>query len=220
MNDVLPELRTGGVMTAVIARRAAYIAFGLCLLAGMGAIVWRTLHGHADGAGHDLALTWLGAVIVAVLVWRAALVFKPVPGGDALLRASLVIPAIGLACVLPLTMHGLWALLIHSTAHAYDNWFDTSLRVVGFAHVVFMILFAVHAQQLASTKRPGMTIGAIYSWTVLASCVPLGMWILPEVLTAITGLPILVVMHVFDELAARERTALPALPVARVTSWT
>lgn len=207
-------------MTAVIARRAARIAFGLVLLAGMGAIVMRTLHGHPDGAGHDLALTWLGAVVAGAITWLVARWCKPVPGGDALLRASLVIPALGLAAVLPLSMHGLWALLIDSSAHAYDNWFDTSLHVVGFAHVVFMLLFAVHARQVASSERPGMTIAAIYGWTVLASCVPLGMWILPEVLTAITGLPILIVMHVFDAIAARERTALPALPLATVTSWT
>ena len=206
-------------MTAIVARRIAYIVFGLVLLAGMGAIVWRTLHGHPEGAGENLALTWLGAVVTAAVVWGVARVVKPVPGGDALLRASLVIPALGLACVLPLSMHGLWALLVGSSAHAYDNWFDTSLRVVGFAHVVFMLLFAVHARQLASTKRPGMSIAAIYGWTVLASCMPLGMWILPEVLTAITGLPILILLHVFDELAARERTALPALPLAKVTSW-
>ena len=207
-------------MTTVIARRAAYIAFGLVLLAGMGAIVWRTLHGHPDGAGQNLALTWLGAVVTAALVWAVARIAKPVPGGDELLRASLVIPALGLACVLPLSMHGLWALLINSTAHAYDNWFDTSLRVVGFAHVVFMLLFAVHARQLASSKRPHMSIAGIYGWTVLASCVPLGMWILPELLTAITGLPILVLLHVFDAVAEREREALPALPLAKVTSWT
>jgi hypothetical protein len=203
-------------MTAAVARRCGYIAFGLVLLAGMGAIVWRALHGHPDDAGQNLALTWLGAVVTAALVWGIARIVKPIPGGDALLRASLVIPALGLACALPLSMHGLWALLIHSSAHAYDDWFDTSLRVVGFAHVVFMLLFAVHARQLATTNRPAMSIAGIYGWTVLASCVPLGMWILPEVLTAITGLPILIVMLVFDEIAARERTALPALPRAIV----
>jgi hypothetical protein len=139
------------------------------------------------------------------------------PGGDALLTASLVVPALGLAAVLPLSVHGLWALATHDSGRGFDNWIDLSIRAVGFAHVVFALLFAVHARQLASAERAGVTIGDIYGWTVLASAVPFGMWILPELLTAITGLPILIVLHVFDQIAARERIALPALPRAIVS---
>lgn len=202
----------------VIGRRAGRIAFGAVLVLGMASLVMRALHGELHAASDDFIGMWITAFVARILVGAGVRQMRIVPRGDMLLTASLVVPAVGLALALPLTVHGLWLLLINSgNSRAFDNWFDTSLRVVGFAHVIFALLFAVHARQLATTERPGMSITAIYGWTVLASCVPLGMWILPELITAITGLPILIVMHVFDEIAARERTALPALPRAIVS---
>jgi hypothetical protein len=204
-------------VSAVIGRRAGRIAFGAALLAGMASIVVRSVHGDVRGAGHDLVVTWLAAIAIGAAVRLGVRWSRVFPGGDALLTASLVVPALGLAAVLPLSVHGLWALVTHGNARGFDQWFVLSVRVVGFAHVVFALLFAVHARQLARAERPGVTLGAIYGWTVLASAVPLGMWVLPEVITAVTGLPILVVLHVFDQIAARERTALPVLPRAIVS---
>ena len=48
-----------------------------------------------------------------------------------------------------------------------------------------------------------------------ASVIPWGLLFLPETLTLITGVAILPVLHLFTEVARREREALPVLPVAR-----
>ena len=39
---------------------------------------------------------------------------------------------------------------------------------------------------------------------------------IPEILTAITGIFVLPVLHIFDEIAERDRDALPSLPSAKV----
>ena len=154
-------------------------------------------------------LTWFAAVgiglIVRGIVWLAA----PAPRGDALLEASLVTPAIGLALILPLSLH-----MVVMTGE-FDSWVRLSVRVVGVAHVVFAALFGARAAGLARTATPRMSIGGIFVWSVLASFVP---WpfIIPQALTAVTGLFILPVIFVFDAIAAHERDALPALPSAKV----
>ncbi|MBV8761243.1 MAG: hypothetical protein JO257_28355 [Deltaproteobacteria bacterium] len=203
--------------SVVVARRLARIVFGAVLFIGAAVLALRSAHDHDAGAAHALATTWA----VAIGGWALVRLVVPIttrgaPAHDACLTESLVVPAVGLALVLPLTVHGLWGLLVGWHARDFDEWCGLAVRAVGFAHVVFALLFAVHARQLSTTERPGVSIAAIYGWTVMASTVPFGMWILPEAITAITGLPILIVLHVFDQIALRERTALPALPRAIV----
>ena len=214
----------------ILARRAGRIAFGLVLLLGMGSIAWEVIRGNslwgtfggpfsadADRAKLDaamtLAATWAAATavygIVRLAVWAAA----PAPRGDALLRASLIVPAVGLAFALPLTLHGLWFAM---TGGNFDAWVRLSVAVVGFAHVVFALTFGMRAAQLTRTARPTMTIGSIFLWSVCASVIPWGLLFLPETLTLITGVAILPVLHIFDAIARRERDALPVLPVARM----
>lgn len=209
--------------TAVLARRAGRIAFGLVLIAGAALVFWESNSDrdvlamlgvrHAAPSGFHaqsvFVLTWFAAVgiglIVRGIVWLAA----PAPRGDALLKASLVAPAVGLALILPLSLH-----MLVMTGE-FDSWVRMSIRVVGPAHVVFAVLFAARAAGLARTATPRVSIGAIFLWTVFASFVP---WpfIIPQALTAITGLFILPVIFVFDAIAAHERAALPALPAAKV----
>ena len=214
----------------ILGRRAGRIAFGIVLLLGMGSLAWQVIRGnslwdtfggpfsaeaerHTLGAGLTLAATWAAATavyaVVRVAVWASA----PAPRGDALLRASLVVPAVGLAFALPLTLHGLWFAM---TGGNFDAWVRLSVAVVGFAHVVFALTFGMRAAQLTRTARPTMTIGSIFLWSVCASVIPWGLLFLPETLTLITGVAILPVLHVFDAIARRERDALPTLPVARV----
>ena len=200
--------------SVVVARRLSRIVFGVILFVGAAVIALRSIHDHDEGAARTLATTWA----VAIGGWAITRVgARWLPARDAWLRESLVIPAVGLALVLPLTAHGLWAVMRGWSARDFDEWCGISIRIVGLAHVVFALMFAIHARQVATTERPGISIAAIYGWTVAASAVPLGMWILPELLTAVTGLPILIVLHVFDQIAGRERTALPALPRAIVS---
>lgn len=211
----------------VIARRAGRIAFGIALGAGMIALARFTfladprssalgaLQAHLgarDRTTAIIAATWLAAaasyVVVRLGVWLAA----PAPRGDALLRASLVVPAIGLALALPLGFHLVICVIAGGT---FDEWAALSVRAVGIAHLVFAATFAIRAAQLARTSTPAMSIGGIYGASVAASLIPWGPLVLPEIVTALTGLLVLPVLWAFDGLAARERMALVQLPAAR-----
>jgi hypothetical protein len=214
----------------ILGRRAGRLAFGIVLILGMGSLAWEVIRGHslweafggpfsveADheklGAAMTLAATWAAATIVYAIVRVAVWASAPAPRGDALLRASLVVPAVGLGLALPLTLHALWFAM---TGGNFDAWVRLSVAVVGFAHVVFALTFGMRAAQLTRTSRPTMTIGSIFLWSVCASVIPWGLLFLPETLTLITGVAILPVLHIFDAIARRERDALPALPVARL----
>jgi hypothetical protein len=208
-------------MTAaqILARRAARIAFGLALLAGMAFNVLEARRAQRWETARGFCVMWLGAVAAAAVTNVLIRWWKPVPQGDALLRASLVVPALGLAFALPLSIHLLFLTLIDGDVAHFGEWVGVSTWVVGFAHVVFALLFAVRARGLAESERPRMSVVAIYGWTVVASALPLGPLIIPEALTAITGLAVLPFMYAFDQIAARERAALPCMPRAIVASW-
>ena len=211
----------------VLARRAGRIAFGIALVAGMSLLAWFTLADprcsalaralDAHAGAHDVTSaiisgTWLAAaasyLVVRLAVWLAA----PAPRGDALLRASLVVPAIGLALALPLGFHLVICTLAGGELH---EWASASVRAVGIAHLVFAATFALRAAALARTSTPRISHQDIFLATVAASAIPLGMFVLPEILTAHTGLLVLPVLWAFDRLAERERDALAQLPAAR-----
>jgi hypothetical protein len=197
----------------VLARRAGRIAGGFVLMGGAFAVV-RAVHSTGPIEAQRLfEATWAIAIVAALVVRGIVWLVDPAPRGDALLAASLAIPAAGLALILPLSLH------MVVMQGDFDSWVRLSVTVVGLAHVVFAILFAARAAGLARTATPRVSIGAIFLWTVFASFVP---WpfIIPQVLTAITGLFMLPVLFLFDFLATRERAALPHMPLARVTSWT
>lgn len=203
----------------IIARRAARIAFGAALAVGMALNVEAAEHAHGAATAHGFCIMWLCAIAAAGITALLVLWASPAPRGDSLLHASLVVPAVGLALALPLTIHLLFFLLIGGDARGFGEWVGVSVRVVGLAHLVFAALFALRAHGLAETARPRMSIAELSAWTVLASAVPLGWLVIPEAVTLITGFAVMPVMFMFDAIAANERTALPALPHAIVESW-
>jgi hypothetical protein len=214
----------------ILGRRAGRIAFGTVLVVGMLAIVTRVVHdegvwGTFGGpfaasthsarldAARTLAGVWFWAAVAYAVVRFAVWWIAPLPRGGALLRASLVVPAVGLALALPLTAHALWFAM---TGGDFDAWVRLSIAVVGFAHVVFALTFGIRAAELARTPEPTMGIGNIFLWSVSASVIPWGLLLLPETLTLVTGVALLPVLHLFTLIARREREALPTLPTARI----
>jgi len=214
---------------SVIGRRGGRIAFGTALLVGMAVVVYGAIigpgawswlggpftHDLMHGRTHSiplLAATWLLALVAygaTRLIVRAA---APAPRGDAMLRASLVVPAVGIAFTVPLSIHAVAFALV---GEDFGGWICASCAAVGLAHVVFAVTFGIRAGQLARGE-PRMTVPRIYKWSVIASLVPCGMFLLPEILTAVTGLFVVPVMERFDAIALHEREALPVLPIARV----
>jgi hypothetical protein len=231
-SSVWVPLEAGGPTASaasMLSRRAGRIAFGTVLILGMAAEVYGAVRGPGAWAwvsrsfAHDevhgwthsgplLALTWLVALVAYAVVRLAVRAAAPPPRDDALLRESLVVPAVGIALALPLTIHGLFFLLVGGD---FGEWVAASVALVGLAHLVFALTFGMHAAQLARGE-PRMTIRRVFWWSVCASLVPGALFLLPEILTAITGLFVLPVLHMFDALARRDRDALPVLPVARI----
>jgi hypothetical protein len=219
----------GDSAASVLGRRAGRIAFGVVLILGMAAVVygaivgpgaWSWLGGwFAHDVMHDrthsiplLAATWLLALVAYGITRSVVTVARPAPRGDALLRPSLVVPAVGIALTLPLSIHAIPFLL---AGKDFRGWVCASIVGAGLAHLAFALAFGIHAAQLARGE-PRMTIRRIVKWSVIASLVPLGWVLLPELVTAITGLFVVPVLHRFDALARRDRDALPVLPTARL----
>ena len=120
-------------------------------------------------------------------------------------------PAVGVALALPLSIHGVGFLVVGGD---FGSWVAVSLFVTGLAHLVFALTFGMRAAQLARGEAR-MTIRRIFLWSTCASIVPIGFFIIPVVLTAVTGLFVMPALHAFDTIALRERDALPILPIAR-----
>jgi hypothetical protein len=205
---------------AVLGRRAGRIAFGAVLILGMAAQVYGavamslacgTVKGPPD-SGRLLAATWCLALlaygVTRLLVWVAG----PAPRGDAFLRKSLVVPAVGIAIALPLSIHGVGFLVVGGD---FGSWVAVSLFVTGLAHLVFALTFGMRAAQLARGEAR-MTIRRIFLWSTCASILPIGFFVIPVILTAVTGLFVMPALHAFDTIALRERDALPVLPIARI----
>jgi hypothetical protein len=200
------------VDSRLVVRQAARIVFGTILFIGAGAIVLRMPFGLF---GHEiadvLAWTWLAAICGA-LATRVVASFLPSGSPSrSLLHLSFVVPAIGIALVLPLSLHLIYFVLFEGDLRGFNEWATYSMVFAGLAHVVFATLTAVRASQLARGKSP-MGVGVIYAGSVAAGMIPLP--VIPCLLIAITGIPIVPLLHLMKPLAARERAALETLPRA------
>lgn len=204
-------------MNDVFARRAGRLAFGVVLLLGAVYLVLTMCFsghgGHEGDAARILEWTWLLAAGAGVAVWAIAAWLRAPTDSDAVLTESLVLPTLGAALLLPLTLHLLVFRLLdgHSWASEFDDWVGLSLVITGPAHLVFAILSAVRASKLA-IGLPAPSPLKIYGLTVAASCLPFVLLMaIPPVLVAITGLPILPLLYGMERLIARERAALAAV---------
>lgn len=203
------------------APQAARVTFGGVLLVGAVLVVERTrfhgLMGHSDHS-HLASLfgwTWLAALAAGAIAYAVASYLPPAGRRERLLHLSFVVPAAGLALMLPLSIHLLYSLAINRDAGGFDEWVGLSIVLVGFAHVVFAATAILRASQLARGK-PAIPIGAVYFATVAAGSIPFP--VVPSIFIALTGLPILPLLWAMQPLAARERATADPLPRAIVRS--
>ncbi len=207
------------VRNRIFARRIARIAFGVVLLAGALALVAAAASGSWErgrpprlSAAQILGYTWFAATVAAGAAYALAAALRLRLARDALFVPSLVVPAAGVALVLPITLHLLVALAIGSRSAAFDEWVEISLVVTGAAHLVFAALCMLRARRLAAGDAT-MTVAKLLGITVAAVCVPfMVLWFIPPVLVAITALPILPLLHGMRPLIDRERAEIAALP--------
>ena len=198
----------------MIARQLARLVFGSILGIGAAVLLSRTqFRGgeSSDSLASVLEWTWLAAFIGGLATLVAASYVPFDWPARSLLHASFVVPAAGMALVLPLTVHLGYFVTFGNGLSGFDEWVGLSVLFTGVAHVVFAVMATVRASQLARGK-PAISIGFIYACSVAAGMIPFP--VIPSLLIAITGLPILPLLYLMKPLANRERAALVPLPRA------
>lgn len=201
----------------ITARRFGRITFGGVLLVGVGRLIATAFSGELGRAsiytsrGLDAArtieLTWLIAVLAGVVAWRVATHVRFAPNPERLFAASLMVPAVGIALLLPITLHMPVILVIRDSA-AFDVWVVASMWITGLAHAVFAITSALRGKQLV-TGDATWSPRKIYIATVVTSCVPFAvLYAIPPVIVAITALPFVPLLRAMEWIAVRERREL------------
>jgi hypothetical protein len=141
---------------------------------------------------------------------------------DALERRSVSWTMIGLAVIVPISLHLVAALVMRVNqytplAERFDWWISTSVLVVTPAHVVLALLCRKFARDLRAwsafdpIKRP-MSGWAAYGWTCVAGLVPGAiLFMVPPVLVAVTGVAFIpVLFSVMRHRIINERRLLEA----------
>lgn len=162
------------------------------------------------------------AVEVMVCSWLAAfgmdhavrkLVGPRRAGADTWLLASLVVPGIGIALMMPLLVHLPFAVALGG-ADAFDSWAGLSITIVGPAHLALALLVSLRAIGLVRASFTP-TPGHIYILVVAVSFVASAEFLfIPPILVAITGLTIVPLVHHMEVIANAERAILPTVPRA------
>jgi hypothetical protein len=208
-------------MSQIFARRVGRIAFGVVLLAGVAWLATAAWSVSFDGrdpkqleAARIIGLTWLAAIAAGLAARGIAARVRGSHGSETLFAKSVVIPTLGIALLLPITLH-LPVVLLVSDAGGFDFWVVASLWVTGLAHLVFATTCALRGYRLV-TGKPAMSPTRIYVATLITSCVPfVVLWAIPPALVAITALPFVPLLHAMERRIARERLELSqALPRA------
>ena len=194
--------------------RLPLVVFGGALVVGMARLVALIATTSDAGGERDAAVvrvlgsTWLIAVGAALVLRVIARFARPIED-DRLRVASAVVPAIGLALILPLTVHLMFFAVRHEV-QGFGDWTAIALVLTGPAHAVFATLAAFRAWRLVRGK-PAMSPWAIYGLAVAAGSVPFP--VLPSALIAITGLPIVPLLYLMKPVATRLAAEEP-LPLA------
>lgn len=227
----------------IFARQVGRLAFGVVLLAGVSWLVATLGMASFDLLGPDklpmqhaaskiIAVTWLAALAVGAAVRVIAARRSSPRSLDARFAVSLMVPAAGIALLLPITLH-LPVVALLADLDFFDVWAMGSLWITGLAHLVFAGLGVLRAYQLAAGKR-AISPPTVYVATLFTSCVPvvfladarvlfvkdmvrcvshseLGM--IPPVVVAVTALPFLALLHAMQRLTDRERAEIAAAQV-------
>jgi len=215
----------------VIARRVARISASLVLIAGAVYLARAGLATSFDcgctligdrtvplDAAYIVCVTWLLAAIVGVASWLVASRVRCHVTPRTLFAESLMVPGIGIALMLPITLHMPFVIALGGS-DVFDFWVGASVLLTGFAHIVFAVACACRGYRLA-VNQPAWSPRAVYALTVVTSCFPfIVLFAIPPALVAVTALPFIPLLARMETLANREREELgnaEELPRARV----
>jgi hypothetical protein len=203
--------------------RASRLAFGFVLMVGTGVLVDAVV-----GDGHP-RVNWHEAFSFPLHAWQlicgtwlvaalAALAGKLIPDrGDRFRVASYVVPSMGVALLLPLTLHMPIALYV-GDARSFDEWCMYSVFFVGAAHLAFALMAGARAKAIVEGREP-LSVHTLYGVTVAMACVPGLLVVLPVLIVAATGIPILPLLYLMERWGrhARFEGEMPTA-VARIAS--
>jgi len=202
----------------LIARRIGRIVFGGILIAGAAYLVVAMLS--HDGCMHIaprlhaaevIVASWLAALVGGALARWIALRVPLRRTPEAWFAESVMAPAVGIALLLPLTLHMPFALLVSGT-RGFDDWVLMSAVITGLAHIVFALMTARRGYQLVVGK-PAWTPRRIVVTTMLVSCVPFVLLLMiPPLLVLITGLVCVPLLRAMERIIARERIETETAP--------
>lgn len=189
-------------------KRVGRIAFGVVLLAGAAILVQRLATLDEPEARRVILTTWAVAFAAYAIAGRLGS-RRALDHAGELAVPALVVPSVGAALLLPLTLHMPFAALVAPGAGAFDDWAVISAVITGPTHLVFAALVGERARQLAAhdPAQPVLTPLKIYGICVAVSCLPFALLVIPPFLVMMTGLPMLGGMAFMEALATRDRVA-------------
>ena len=193
-------------------RAVGRIVFGLVLLGGAWILVERIAERSDPRAAAVIAASWTLAFLAGstARLLTSALATRPNP--LAWRAVSFAVPAVGIALLLPLTLHLPVALAIGVGLEGFDTWAKLSLWVSAPAHVVFAVLAAMRAVQLARGTR-AITTWRVYVTTLIVSCIPYAIfYFVPVLVVGFTGLAIVPLLDRMERIIKCDGAA--SLPTA------
>lgn len=194
----------------VFARRAGRVAFGAVLMAGIPALVthalaarrmrWEDPPPSGWHAWQIIVATWLLAVATGLVVRVVVPHLRLRREANALRDAALWVPAVGVALLLPLTIHLIVG--FRDEPRGFDDWVRLSLGMVSHTHVAFAVMVYARARALSAGSNEPFGVVRIYLLTCVFAAFP---FVIPVIYVAITGIPIVPLLLWMKRIARLDR---------------
>lgn len=193
------------------ARAIGRIVFGAVMLAGVAVLLQRLFEMRHPETNKVIAATWIIALFCGFVARHVAVIFGDRKSLQRIFVLSYAVPALGIALLLPLSLHLIVALAL-GVAGDFDVWVQMSLHFAGPAHIAFAFLATRRAVRIAQ-GRDAQHARDVFVATLLVASIPFALILLPPLIVAATGLPILPLLERMRPLIERERDLGVAAPL-------
>ncbi|MBA3503330.1 MAG: hypothetical protein M4D80_28760 [Myxococcota bacterium] len=195
------------------ARAVGRIVFGAVLLVGVAILVQRVISVRDPQAAKIIVATWIVAGFCGWASRQVTAPFAERANVHEIFTLSYAVPALGLALMLPISLHLVVAVPL-GLAGELDDWVRLSLFITAATHVVFATMVTRRAIQLAQ-GRIAVSTRRIYTTTLVVSCIPFAViFFIPPLLVGFTGLALVPLMDRMEGMIDRERSERAPLPMA------